>query len=275
MSMKAFYKFIGSKWFSYPLISWPFFYILWIFIQGGGFDSLVSSSRENESGEAVVEEVVEEDTQDASEDEFDLSIFTVSEEDFQAVTSGDEKEFKDVSSGFLHEKVTDETGKYAILYFVLVLSLSPLKVIFRRNKLISALNRHRRSIGVASFFYAFLHFSIYLVNGLKTLATDITRLYIIAGLVGFSILLVLAATSNNWTQRKLGGRKWKRLHRIVYLAIPLLFYHQAFTGKADVETIREALYWFSPIILLQPVRIYLTFKRKRDKQLKPSHANPA
>ena len=273
--MKAFYKFIGSKWFSFPLISWPFFYILWIFIQGGGFDSLVSSAKESKADETIEEEVVVEDTQDATEEEFDLSIFTVSEEEFQAVTSGDEEEFKEVSVGFLHEVVTDETGKYAILYFVLVLSLSPLKVIFRRNKLVSALNRHRRSIGNASFFYASLHFSIYLVNGLKTLVSDITRLYIIAGLVGFFTLLVLAATSNNWTQRKLGGRKWKRLHRIVYLLIPILFYHQAFAGKADVETIREALFWFSPIIILQPIRIYLSFKRKREKLTKTGSPNAA
>ncbi len=256
-------------------MSWPFFYILWVFVNGGGFDSLTSESNQDQVSEQVEVQDSESNAEDSPEDDFDLSLFTVSEEDFEAATSGEEDGEEQVVVVNLHEVVTDETGKYAVLYFVFVLSLSPLKVIFRRNKFISALNRHRRTIGVASFFYACLHFGIYLVNGLQTLVSDLSRLYIIAGLAGFLILLILSVTSNNWSQRKLGGRKWKRLHRITYLLVPILFYHQAFAGKADAETIREALFWFSPVIILQPIRIYLDMKKRREKQAKDNRPKPA
>ena len=111
--------------------------------------------------------------------------------------------------------IIDDTGNIAVAFFLCVLCLTPLKVLFRRNKLVSALNRHRRTVGLACFFYASLHLGIYLTNGLQTLFDEITRFYIAAGLSAFVILLVLALTSNNRAQRKLGGRKWKKLHRIV------------------------------------------------------------
>ena len=264
--MKAFYKFIGSRWFSLPVVGLPFVYILYLFVQGGGLNTLSSGKETSEPQKPVEKQSTDGDENSSSEDDFDLSLFTVSEEEFKAVTVGDESQAEEVVVVNLHEVITDETGKFAILYLVFVLCLSPLKVMFRRNKFISALNRHRRMIGVASFYYACLHFGIYLVNGLKTIAEDIYILYIQAGLLGFSVLLILAVTSNNWSQRKLGGRKWKRLHRIVYLLIPVLFYHQAFAGKVSKETILEALVWFSPLLLLQPIRIYLTVKNRKTRE---------
>ena len=269
--MRAAYQFIGSRWFILPLVSLPFFYILWLFWDGGGFDAVQTKEKELvEEGQALdrESELVEEE----EEEEFDLSLFTVSEEEFQAATGeiekGSEEAVEVIEVVNLHEVLTDETGKYAILYFVWVLSLSPLKSLFRRSKMVSALNRHRRTIGLACFFYATLHFGVYLTNGWKTLMGDISRLYIIAGLIAYTALFVLSVTSNNWSQRKLGGRKWKRLHRISYLLIPVLFYHQAFAGKYSWESLRETLFWFSPLIILQPLRIYQQWKLKREKAAK-------
>src|ERR1700719_3255613 len=51
------------------------------------------------------------------------------------------------------------------------------------------------------------------------------------GLTGLSILVVLASTSNNWSVRKLGGRRWKLLHRLAYVAAIVLIYHQSIAGK--------------------------------------------
>ena len=168
----------------------------------------------------------------------------------------------------LHERLTDDTGNIAITLFILVLCLTPLKVLFRRNKLISSLNRHRRTVGLACFFYACLHLSIYLTNGLDTLLDELARLYIAAGLSAFAILLAMAVTSNNWTQRKMGGRKWKKLHRIVYIAIPILIYHRAWAGKVSEETIRETLIWFSPLLILQPLRIVRQMQDRQQKAAK-------
>jgi sulfoxide reductase heme-binding subunit YedZ len=94
---------------------------------------------------------------------------------------------------------------------------------------------------------------------------EITRLYIAAGLSAFAILLVMALTSNNWTQRRIGGRKWKKLHRIVYIAIPILIYHRAFAGKVSVETIRETFIWFSPMLILQGLRIWKQIQEQKAK----------
>ncbi len=265
--MRAFYRFVGSRWFILPLVSLPFFYILWLFWDGGGFAAVQSQEPKPAEESQVIEQEDE-----STDEEFDFSQFTVSEEEFQAATGeveeGSEETVEVVEVVNLHEVLTDETGKYAILYFVWVLSLSPLKSLFRRNKFVSALNRHRRTVGLACFFYACLHFGVYLTNGWKTLVSDISRLYIIAGLIAFAVLFVLAVTSNNWSLRKLGGRKWKRLHRVSYLLIPLLFYHQAFAGKYSWETLRETLFWFSPLIVLQPLRIYQQLKLRKEKAAK-------
>lgn len=265
--MKQVYRFVGSKGFILPLVSWPFFWILWLFWDGGGFAELAKKEVDAPAEEAVVLSGGEEGADD--EEGFDFSQFTVTEEEFQGATGGEDA-VPVIQMANLHETLTDETGKYAIMYFVWVLSLSPLKVLFRRNKLVSALNRHRRTVGLAAFFYASLHLGVYLTNGLKTVVGDLSAwiLYILAGWAGFLGMLALAATSNNWSQRKLGGRKWKKLHRIAYLLIPVLFYHQAFTGKSDWETIREALFWFSPLILLQPMRIYVEWQKRADKKAK-------
>lgn len=271
--MKQVYRFVGSKGFILPLVSWPFFWITWLFLDAGGFQA----GRQAKEPEAPAEKVsaVEKETDDG--DGFDFSQFIVSDEAFNTATGGGEGkedveiELPSEAALNLHETLTDETGKYAILYFVWVTALTPLKVLFRRSKFVSALNRHRRTIGLASFFYACLHFGVYLTNGLTTVANDLTAWipYILAGWAGFLILMVLAVTSNNWSLRKLGGKKWKLLHRLAYLLVPVLFYHQAFTGKGGPErpeTIREALLWFSPLILLQPLRIYVEWKRRTEKQ---------
>jgi sulfoxide reductase heme-binding subunit YedZ len=271
--MRAVYRFIGSRWFILPLVSLPFFYILWLFWDGGGLVAVQTKEKEPVEGSQVIEETSESVEE---EEEFDLSLFTVSEEEFQAATGeveeGSEEAVEALEVVNLHEVLTDETGKYAILYFVWVLSLTPLKSLFRRSKFVSALNRHRRTIGLACFFYATLHLGVYLTNGWKTLVSDISRLYIIAGLIAYAVLFVLSVTSNNWSQRKLGGRKWKRLHRVSYLVIPVLFYHQAFAGKYSWESLRETLFWFSPLIILQPLRIYQQWKLNKEKAAKKAHA---
>lgn len=266
--MKQFYRFVGSKGFILPMVGWPFLWIVWLFVDGGGFGG------DTDAVEEVPAEEVGEGTGagDSGEvaGEFDFSQFMVSEEEFQSATGGGGEEDAEpvIEVSNLHETLTDETGKYAIMYFVWVLSLSPLKVLFRRNKLVSALNRHRRTVGLAAFFYASLHLGVYLTNGLATVVDELTAfiLYILAGWIGYLGMLILAVTSNNWSQRKLGGRKWKKLHRVAYLLIPVLFYHQAFTGKYDWGTVREALFWFSPLILLQPLRVYVDWKKKADKK---------
>jgi sulfoxide reductase heme-binding subunit YedZ len=247
--MKGFYRFIGSRRFILPLIIGPFVYLAWIFY----------------STQPIEPENMPEVAEATEAEEFDINLFTVTDEEFNQATGEGKEEAQPESVVNIHERLTDETGNIAITYFIWVLCLTPLKVLLRRNKFVSALNRHRRTIGLACFFYAMLHLTIYLTNGLQTLLNEISRLYIAAGLSAFAILLVMALTSNNWAQRRIGGRKWKKLHRIVYIAIPILIYHRAFAGKVSVETIRETFVWFSPMLILQVLRIWKQIRKQKAK----------
>ena len=257
--MKGFYRFVGSRRFIVPLVIAPFVYLAWVFVTKQDAKQEPISPPEGIEASEV-------ELYDLENLGFDPSIFTVTDAEHEATTrerTPDEQPEAIVSN--LKERITDDTGNIAVAFVLFVLCLTPLKVLFRRNKLVSALNRHRRTVGLTCFFYASLHLGIYLTNGLQTLFDEITRVYIAAGLSAFVILLVLALTSNNRAQRKLGGRRWKKLHRIVYLAIPILIYHRAYAGKVSPETIRETLIWFSPLLVLLLLRVIKQALERRTK----------
>lgn len=79
--------------------------------------------------------------------------------------------------------------------------------------------KFRRSIGLLAFFYIFLHLLVWLVLDVQILsqiwADILKRPYITIGMAGFVLMLPLAATSNNWSVRRL-GRRWNRLHKLTY-----------------------------------------------------------
>ena len=81
------------------------------------------------------------------------------------------------------------------------------------------------------------------------------------GLTGLAILTALMITSNNLSMRKMGGKNWKRLHRLVYLAAALLIFHQAISGKGHWY-IAKCL--FFPLVALELARLAKThlFKKK-------------
>lgn len=168
----------------------------------------------------------------------------------------------------LNERFIRKTGDVAIAFFIIVLCLTPIRRLAPRAKLASALNRHRRLLGLSTFFYACLHFTLYFDDGLNRLLNEWSLFYIQCGLASFLTMLALAVTSNNRAVRKLGGKRWKKLHRLLYLAVPLLFYHKGWTGKADLEQIREACVWFAPMLFLQVARILkwrVSLEKKQSK----------
>ena len=227
---------------------------------GGTFKEIEQSSTANE----------------VPEDNFS---FTVSDEQFDAATetlsleNGDQDAFvarkmaestNQVKAGAnVNERFLHETGNVAIAYFLIVLCFTPLKRIFSRAKLVSALNRHRRLVGLSAFFYAVLHLILYFDDGLNRLFDEWYLFYIQCGLASFVTLSALAVTSNGRVVRKMGGKRWKKLHRILYLAIPALLYHKGWAGKASPDQIREALVWFAPMLLLQAVRLTKFFNSKK------------
>jgi sulfoxide reductase heme-binding subunit YedZ len=151
-------------------------------------------------------------------------------------------------------------GFVACVLLAVVLAFTPLRVLFPRWGVALALNRHRRLVGVASFAYALLHLVAHLLHeggadparlpGI--FGTVLEKPFQLAGLVAFTILLVLAVTSPHAALRRLGARRWKLLHRLVYLAAALAAYHQAAARKIFPV---QVLWIFVPLALLQLARI--------------------
>ena len=112
------------------------------------------------------------------------------------------------------------TGYTALLLLIVSLAITPLR---RLSPRLNWLIKFRRLLGLFAFFYGTLHLltyvALYAGFDLNTMAADIAkRRFITIGVATWLLLLPLAATSTNWAIRKLGGRRWNRLHKLVYAA---------------------------------------------------------
>jgi len=147
------------------------------------------------------------------------------------------------------EYITHFTGDWAIRLLVATLGITPLRKLLRLPDLI----RFRRMIGLFAFFYASLHFATWF--GLdkffdmhEILQDFVKRRFIIAGLATFLAMLPLAVTSTKGWIRRLGGRRWQMLHRLVYLAGITASVHYFWLVKSDIRL--PALYATLVAILL-------------------------
>lgn len=167
---------------------------------------------------------------------------------------------------------THYTGLWAIRFLVLALAVTPVTRLSGRKRIL----RFRRMIGLFAFFYAALHMLIYFILDhffhWETIAKDITkRPFIMIGVATFLILAALAATSTNAMIRRLGGRRWRNLHRLVYVAGIGAAIH--FTMAAKVERPEPLVYLaiiLSLLLLrLVPRRGAVTRRRKAASELSP------
>jgi len=156
------------------------------------------------------------------------------------------------------DRLLHTTGEIAIWTLGTVLSLTPLRVLFPKSRIVNALNRHRRYIGVSSCIFGLLHFTCHILyqGSLDALLASFSKAFIWFGFTGLTILVILALTSNNWMVRKLGAKNWKRLHRLAYLAAAILVYHQSIAGKGHWYISRWLLF---PLLALQLARIAKTW----------------
>lgn len=123
------------------------------------------------------------------------------------------------------------TGDWAARLLIITLAATPLRLTFPSAAWTKWLLLHRRDLGIATFVYAAAHLVVYLFY-----KADIARLFAEAaepglwtGWLALLILLPLAMTSNNAAVRAL-GKRWKRLHRAVYVAAVLTFAHWVLTA---------------------------------------------
>jgi methionine sulfoxide reductase heme-binding subunit len=155
-----------------------------------------------------------------------------------------------------YKEALHRIGDWTIRFLIATLALTPLQRILMWPKLALI----RRMLGVTTFTYALIHFSLYVVNekfDLFFVASEIAkRIYLVIGFTALIGLSVLAATSTDWALRKL-GRNWKRLHMIVYGLGVLMLLHYFMQSKIDVS---QAAMWSGFFILLMTYRIAMKFR---------------
>jgi sulfoxide reductase heme-binding subunit YedZ len=133
------------------------------------------------------------------------------------------------------EVITHATGDWTLIFLSLTLAITPLRRLTRLNTVI----RFRRMLGLFAFFYATLHFTTYIwldkFFDVHEMLKDVAkRKFITVGFTAFVLLIPLAVTSTQWAIRKL-GKRWQRLHRLVYVSAVLGVIHYWWLVKADVR----------------------------------------
>jgi sulfoxide reductase heme-binding subunit YedZ len=134
------------------------------------------------------------------------------------------------------EFITHFTGDWAIRFVVATLAITPVRKLLHQPDLI----RFRRMLGLFAFFYATLHFATWfgLDKNFDTheILGDFTkRRFIVAGLAGYLCMLPLAITSTKGWIRRLGGRRWQFLHRLVYVTGVAVAIHYYWLVKSDIR----------------------------------------
>jgi len=163
-------------------------------------------------------------------------------------------------------QIANTTGLTALWLLAATLAISPVRALSPR---LSWLVKFRRLLGLFVFFYATLHMltwlGLYAGFDLNVIKTDITkRRFIIMGVTTYLLLLPLAATSTNWSIRKLGGKNWNRLHMLIYLAAITAVVHYWWKVKTGVLTPTP---YTLVILVLLAVRPALAWNRRRKARV--------
>ncbi len=152
------------------------------------------------------------------------------------------------------EAVTRETGLWALRFLWLTLLITPLRWLTGWNDLV----RYRRLLGLYVFFYAVLHMLLYLgldqffdIN--EIIKDIIKRPFITIGFFSFTALIPLVITSNNAMVKRMGGRRWKQLHRLTYFIAIASSIHFYMLVKLDKQ---EPLIYMGLLIILLAPRVY-------------------
>ena len=153
------------------------------------------------------------------------------------------------------QELEQRTGRHAITLLILALACTPLNTLFKWSEPL----KRRRALGLYAFMYATIHVIIFidLDYGLAwslIIQTIFEKPYIVVGMLSFLMLIPLAFTSFDIWKKRL-GKKWKRLHQIIYLIAPLAVLHYAWGKKGDFfrlqgEIILPLIYAVIVILLL-------------------------
>lgn len=134
------------------------------------------------------------------------------------------------------EVITHSTGDWLLTFLLITLAITPLRKLIHQPWLI----RYRRMFGLFAFFYGVLHFVTYVwldkFFDLHEMLADVAkRRFITVGFTGFLLLIPLALTSTRGWIRRLGGKQWQALHRLIYISAIAGIIHYYWLVKADVR----------------------------------------
>src|SRR5450432_4171612 len=134
------------------------------------------------------------------------------------------------------EFITHATGDWTLRFLIVTLCITPFRKILHLPELI----RFRRMLGLFAFFYACLHFTTYIwldkFFDLSEMWKDIAkRKFITVGFAAFLLLIPLAITSTAGWVRRLGGKRWQMLHRLIYFSAVFGVIHYLWLVKADIR----------------------------------------
>lgn len=156
-------------------------------------------------------------------------------------------------------------GRTALYFLIAGLCVTPL---LRVSGI--SLMKFRRALGLLAFTYAGLHVLSWLTMDMGFLWAQmgrdiVKRPYLLLGMIGFVILLALAITSNNASIRRMGGQAWRRLHKLVYLAAPLVAFHWILALKVFPVT---PGFWLAVILVLLGLRVAIPRPLRRSRPAK-------
>jgi methionine sulfoxide reductase heme-binding subunit len=164
------------------------------------------------------------------------------------------------------EEITHRTGRTALTLLMVTLAVTPLRRLTGWNGVV----RGRRTLGLFAFFYACLHFAVYLFDqgfSWAFIVEDVAEHpYVTAGFTALLLLAPLAVTSTRGWVRRL-GKGWQKLHRLVYLAAGLGVVHFLWGVKKDL---RDPLLYLTVFAVLMAFRLPLLRKARQRPRRAPA-----
>lgn len=164
------------------------------------------------------------------------------------------------------EHITRGTGDWVLYFLCITLAVTPLRKFSGWNWLVKL----RREIGLFAFFYACLHFMTFLwfdhfFDVAEMWKDVLKRPFITVGFIAFVLLIPLAVTSTNGMIKRLGGKRWQWLHRLIYLIAPLGILH-FWWMKAGKHDFQQPIIFGTVVAVLLGLRLYW----KLAKSAKPA-----
>jgi sulfoxide reductase heme-binding subunit YedZ len=158
------------------------------------------------------------------------------------------------------EAVTRNSGLWGLRFLLITLCVTPLRWLTGINQLV----RFRRMLGLFAFFYATVHMLLYLgldqfFDWSEIWRDIIKRPFITVGFINFVALLPLAFTSTNKMVKRLGGRRWKQVHKLSYFVAMAACVHYLMLIKADI---RQPLIYILILAVLLSVRLVYSYRKR-------------